>query len=108
MISEGSCDTEDWSNDAENSDFYFFQKLKKRILQPLNFWMVYAQSCSFVLFVVLKLCFKSMFIILWFILELLGLVYVLVIFNEEFQWIPVETMHKKNAYGTKLRVTVTS
>ncbi len=29
MISEGSCDTEDWSNDAENSDllhkntFYF-------------------------------------------------------------------------------------
>ncbi len=49
-----------------------------------------------------------MFIILWLILELLGLVYVLVIFIEEFQWIPVETMHKKNAYGTKLRVTVTS
>ncbi len=22
MISEGSCDTEDWINDAENSDFY--------------------------------------------------------------------------------------
>ncbi len=22
MISEGSCDTEDWSNDAENSDFF--------------------------------------------------------------------------------------
>jgi len=23
MISEGSCDTEDWSNDAENSVFFF-------------------------------------------------------------------------------------
>ncbi len=22
MISEGSCDTEDWSNDAENSDLH--------------------------------------------------------------------------------------
>ncbi len=23
MISEGPCDTEDWSNDAENTDFIF-------------------------------------------------------------------------------------
>jgi len=26
MISEGSCDTEDWSNDAENSDYKFHFK----------------------------------------------------------------------------------
>ncbi len=31
MISEGSCDTEDWSNDAENSDFFFFKNLKKNL-----------------------------------------------------------------------------
>ncbi len=27
MISEGSCDTEDWSNDAENSAFLYRNKL---------------------------------------------------------------------------------
>ncbi len=27
MISEGSCDTEDWSNDAENSALYHINKL---------------------------------------------------------------------------------
>ena len=27
MISEGSCDTEDWSNDAENSALYHSNKL---------------------------------------------------------------------------------
>ncbi len=27
MISEGSCDTEDWSNDAENSALYLRNKL---------------------------------------------------------------------------------
>ncbi len=27
MISEGSCDTEDWSNDAENSDLHRMNKL---------------------------------------------------------------------------------
>ncbi len=27
MISEGSCDTEDWSNDAENSDLLHRNKL---------------------------------------------------------------------------------
>ncbi len=27
MISEGSCDTEDWSNDAENSAFHLRNKL---------------------------------------------------------------------------------
>ncbi len=26
MISEGSCDTEDWSNDAENSAFVIIEK----------------------------------------------------------------------------------
>ncbi len=29
MISEGSCDTEDWSNDAENSALTFFNIFKK-------------------------------------------------------------------------------
>jgi len=27
MISEGSCDTEDWSDDAENSDLHHRNKL---------------------------------------------------------------------------------
>ncbi len=27
MISEGSCDTEDWSNDAENPDLHHMNKL---------------------------------------------------------------------------------
>ncbi len=27
MISEGLCDTEDWSNDAENTDFHHMNKL---------------------------------------------------------------------------------
>ncbi len=26
MISEGSCDTEEWSNDAENSAFHYMNK----------------------------------------------------------------------------------
>ncbi len=29
MISEGSFDTEDWSNDAENSDWHHLNKLHK-------------------------------------------------------------------------------
>ncbi len=41
-------------------------------------------------------------------LQLLGLVYVLDICIAEFQWILVETMNKRNACGTKLRVTFTS
>ncbi len=32
MISEGSCDTEDWSNDAENSALLHRKKIQ-------NFWM---------------------------------------------------------------------
>ncbi len=28
MISEGSCDTEDWSNDAENSAFLYMNTLQ--------------------------------------------------------------------------------
>ncbi len=31
MISEGSCDTEDWSNDAENSALYHRHKLHFKI-----------------------------------------------------------------------------
>jgi len=27
MVSEGSCDTEDWSNDAENTDLRYSNKL---------------------------------------------------------------------------------
>ncbi len=44
MISEGSCDTEDWSNDAENSDlhhrnklpFYFVFKKYKTVILSCN------------------------------------------------------------------------
>jgi len=31
MISEGSCDTEDWSNDAENSALHCRNKLYSKI-----------------------------------------------------------------------------
>jgi len=31
MISEGSCDTEDWSNDAKNSEFHHRNKLHLKI-----------------------------------------------------------------------------
>ncbi len=31
MISDGSCDTEDWSNDAENSALYHMNKLYFKI-----------------------------------------------------------------------------
>ncbi len=31
MISEGSCDTEDWSNDAENSALLYWNKLHLKI-----------------------------------------------------------------------------
>jgi len=31
MISEGSCDTEDWSNDAENSAVYHRNKLHFKV-----------------------------------------------------------------------------
>jgi len=31
MISEGSCDTEDWSNDAENSALHHRNKLNFKI-----------------------------------------------------------------------------
>ncbi len=41
MISEGSCDTEDWSNDAENSALI---KGINYILNILNIWKIYANS----------------------------------------------------------------
>ncbi len=39
MISEGSCDTEDWCNDAENSD----------LITEINYFLKYIQieSCYF-------------------------------------------------------------
>ncbi len=36
MISEGSCDTEDWSNDAENSASHHKNKLRVKIYQIQN------------------------------------------------------------------------
>ncbi len=35
MISEGSCDTEDWSNDAENSALHHRNKLYFKILKTV-------------------------------------------------------------------------
>ncbi len=32
MISEGSCDTEDWSNDAENAALHHMNKLHFQIM----------------------------------------------------------------------------
>ncbi len=42
MISEGSCDTEDWSNDAENSalhhrNTFYFKRYSNR---KQDFWIV--------------------------------------------------------------------
>jgi len=36
LISEGSCDTEDWSNDAENSFYNKFKQEKKRLILNFN------------------------------------------------------------------------
>ncbi len=36
MISEGSCDTEDWSNDAENTALYHRNKLHLNIFKTEN------------------------------------------------------------------------
>ncbi len=36
MISEGSCDTEDWSNDAENSALHCRNKLIIKYIQIRN------------------------------------------------------------------------
>ncbi len=36
MISEESCDTEDWSNDAENTALHHWNKLHFKIIQILN------------------------------------------------------------------------
>ncbi len=35
MISEGSCDTEDWSNDAENTALHHRNKLHLNILKTV-------------------------------------------------------------------------
>ncbi len=54
MISEGSCDTEDWSNDAENSDlhhmntiFFYIWKYKIVILNCNNISKFYSFYCIF-------------------------------------------------------------
>jgi len=39
MISEGSCDSEDWSNEAENSGIYFilnYIKIEKNVILNCN------------------------------------------------------------------------
>jgi len=36
MISEGSCDTEDWSNDAENSALHHMNKLRFKNIKIEN------------------------------------------------------------------------
>ncbi len=35
MISEGSCDTEDWSNDAENSEITLYNIFKQKMVSIL-------------------------------------------------------------------------
>ncbi len=50
MISEGSCDTEDWSNDAENSALHHKNKLykyKTDILSCNNIFQYYSSYCVF-------------------------------------------------------------
>ncbi len=47
MISEGSCDTEDWSNDAENSALNHRNKLHYKIYSK-------TQLCSILLYFVIK------------------------------------------------------
>jgi len=37
MISEGSCDTEDWSNDAENSALHHRNKLQCKMYSNLDY-----------------------------------------------------------------------
>ncbi len=58
MISEGSCDTEDWSNDAENSALLHMNKLcfKVYLIAKSMYFKVYLiakifhKFCSFVLY----------------------------------------------------------
>ncbi len=40
MISEGSCDTEDWSNDAENSALHHRNKLYFTIYSHRNSYLI--------------------------------------------------------------------
>ncbi len=58
MISEGSRDTEDWSNDADNSDFHHINKLhfkiyynRKQVILNCNnisqYHCIFEQICSF-------------------------------------------------------------
>ncbi len=54
MSSEGSCDTEDWSNDAENSDLYHRNKLHLQyvgietiILNCNNISKYYCYYCTY-------------------------------------------------------------
>ncbi len=45
MISEGSCDTEDWSNDAENSAL--LHRISYSILCILQYIVVFCIFCNF-------------------------------------------------------------
>ena len=47
MISEGSCDTEDWSNDAENSALITGYKIYLDILNCNNILQYYSFFCIF-------------------------------------------------------------
>ncbi len=47
MISEGSCDTEDWSNDAENSALLHMNKLCFKVYLIAK---IFHKFCSFVLY----------------------------------------------------------
>ncbi len=50
MISEGSCDTEDWSNDAENSALHHRNKLHLKYIKMKNCYLNsnnISQYCNF-------------------------------------------------------------
>jgi len=54
MISEGSCDTEDWSNDAENS----------ALITGINYVLLYIQieNCILNCNIIFQYCFYSIFV----------------------------------------------
>ncbi len=50
MISEGSCDTEDWSNDAENAALYHRNKYILKYIQIENVILNYNNISQFYCF----------------------------------------------------------
>ncbi len=74
MISEGSCDTEDWSNDAENSALitginYIFKYIKKKIFisNCNNISQYYCFYCIFDLIKVALVNIRDIFIYIFYI-----------------------------------------